>query len=93
MAKVVLHGAQVRAFIGQVEAAGVPERVGMHVFEAGAFRCRPADGLRSRFPIDPSGPALVGPMRVVGILTAPTGWLVLACTVEMVPGRIGVGKN
>ena len=41
MAEVVLHGAQIRALVGQVEAAGVPERVGMHVLEAGALGCRP----------------------------------------------------
>ena len=48
MAEVVLHGAQVGTPVGQVEAAGVPEHVGMHVLEAGALGCRPnqvVDGL------------------------------------------------
>ena len=35
MAKLVLHGPQIRALVGQVEAAGVPERVWVHVLEAG----------------------------------------------------------
>ena len=48
VAEVVLHGAQVRAPVGQVEAAGVPERVGVHVLEPGARRGLPdqvIDGL------------------------------------------------
>src|SRR5262249_45492072 len=40
VAEVVLHAAQGGAPVGQVEAAGVPERVGMHVPEAGALSCR-----------------------------------------------------
>src|SRR5262249_48852601 len=49
VAEVVLHGAQVRAFVGQVEAAGVPKRVGMDVLEAGAVGGGP-DQVVDRLP-------------------------------------------
>ena len=49
MAEIVLDEAQVVAFVGQREAAGMPERMRMNAGQAGAFGCG-ADEVVDRLP-------------------------------------------